>query len=167
MGQPGTGGEDDLVGVEGAADGSDARIGAACDCQDVGAFVHVHAGSQQGAMDDGRPALGVDLAVGVDGGAGEIGWQQRFTPAGFVGLDEVDVQSGLSLPGDTGEELPALFVGAGEAEGGALGEAHVESAEIFEIPGEFRKGVAPVQPQPEEGRVVVGIVLGADEAARG
>ena len=118
-------------------------------------------------MDDGRPALGVDLTIGVEGGAGDIGRQQRLTSVGFVGLDEFDVESGLQLAGDLGEEQLALFVGAGDADGGAVDEADVHAAEFFEELGEFGEGVAAGQPQAHERGVVVGVVLPADEAAGG
>ena len=164
---PGAGGHHDLVRIKGAAHGADLRVGAGGQRHDLGSLVDVHAGGQQGAMDDRRPALGVDLAIGVEGGAGDIGRQQGFTAAGFVGLDEFDVEAGLQLAGDLGEELLALVVGAGDADGGALDEADVEAAELLEELGEFGEGVAAGQPQANEGCVVVGVVLPADEAAGG
>ena len=167
IGHPGAGGEDHLVRAERAADRADLRIGVAGDFHDVGALVDVDAGGEEGAMDDGRPALSVDLAVGVDGGAGDVGWQQGFAAAGFVRLEEFDVESSSLLPGDLGEEKLALLVGTGEADGGTPGKTDVESGEFFEQVGEFREGVAAVQPQAEERRVGVGVVLGADETAGG
>lgn len=165
--EPGAGGEDDLVGVEVAADGADGGIGAGSNGGDVGSLVDVDAGGEQGAVDDGRPALGVDLAVGVDGGGGEVGGQEGFAAAGFVGFEEFGIEACLALPGDAGAEVLALFVGAGEAEGGAAGVADGVAGEFFEQVGEFGEGVAAVEPQAEEGGVVVSVVLGADEAAGG
>ena len=130
--RPGAGGHHDLIRVECAPNGPDGGGSAARHGHDLGSLVDIHARGQQGAMDDGRPALGVDLAIGVEGGAGDIGRQQRLTSVGFVGLDEFDVESGLQLAGDLGEEQLALFVGAGDADGGALDEADVEAAEFFE-----------------------------------
>ena len=167
VGQPGAGGEDDLAGVEVAVDGADGGIGASADGGDVGSLVDVDAGGEQGAVDDGRPALGVDLAVGVDGGAGEVGGQEGFAAAGFVRFEEFDVEFGFPLPGDLVAQLLALFAGAGEADGGAPGKTDVESGEFFEELGEFGEGVATVKPEAEQGGVVVGVVLGADEAAGG
>ena len=130
--RPGAGGHHDLIRVECAANGLDGGIRAAGHRDDLGSLVDIHARSQQGAMDDGRPALGVDLPIGVEGCAGDIGRQQRLTSVGFVGLDEFDVEAGLQLAGDLGEEQLALFVGAGDADGWALDEADVEAAEFFE-----------------------------------
>ena len=118
-------------------------------------------------MDDGRPALGVDLAVGVKGCAGDVGREQGFAAAGLVGFEEFGVESGFALPGDAVQKDLALVVGAGEADGGARGVTDVEAAEFLEEVGEVGEGVTAVHAQPEEGRVVVGLVLGADKAAGG
>ena len=165
--QPGAGGEDDVIGGEIATDGLDGGVGAGVNGDDVGSFVDVDAGGEQGAMDDGGPALDVDLAVGVEGGAGEVRREQGFEAAGVVGLEEFDLKPGPALPVDAVEEVLALLVGAGEADGGAAGEADGEAAEVFEVVGEVGEGVAPVESQTEQGRVVVGVVLSADEAAGG
>ena len=58
-------------------------------------------------------------------------------------------------------------MGEGEADGGAFGEPDVEAGEFLEELGEFGEGVAAGGAQPEEWGVVVGVVLGADEAAGG
>ena len=132
----------DMVRAERAAHRANRRVGTARKRHDLGPFVDVHARRQDGAMHDWRPSMRVDLPVGIDGAAGDIGRQQRLATADLLRFEELDVELSLPLRGDARQQPLALLLRPGDAHGRPLEVAHGSAAERFEDFGKLREGVA-------------------------
>ena len=117
-------------------------------------------------MHDWRPSVRVDLPIGVEGGAGDARRKQWLTTAGLLRLEELDVKFSLLLRRDSRQQPLALLVRPGDAHGRALEVTNRSAAQRFEKLGELGKDVPSRQTQPQQRRVVVGVVLPADEPCR-